>query len=36
MKFDSNVIGFIFQYPDTDGSIYAIEDVIQKAKSAQV
>jgi len=31
-----DVSGFLFQYPDTDGSIVNVEDVIKKAKSANV
>jgi glycine dehydrogenase len=31
-----DISGFLFQYPDTDGSIINLEDVIQKAKSAKV
>ena len=37
MNFDNkDVAGFIFQYPDTDGSIVNIEDVIQNAKKNKV
>lgn len=33
MKFDAkDVSGFLFQYPDTDGSIANYESVIQNAK----
>lgn len=33
MKFDAkDISGFIFQYPDTEGSIHNIESIIQTAK----
>ena len=33
MNFDKkDISGFLFQYPDTDGSIVNVEDVIKKAK----
>lgn len=36
MNFDNkDVSGFLFQYPDTDGSIENLEAIIQRAKSTQ-
>ena len=33
---DKKVSGFLFQYPDTDGSITNLEEVIAKAKKSGV
>lgn len=37
MNFDKkDITGFIFQYPDTEGSIVNVEEVIQNAKKNKV
>lgn len=37
MQFDKkDISGFLFQYPDTDGSITNLENVIKKAKELGV
>jgi glycine cleavage system pyridoxal-binding protein P len=37
MNFENkDVSGFLFQYPDTDGSIENIEEIIQSAKKNKV